>query len=138
MAFLVNVHRPRGTKKEIERVINDQFETLECAICFESINQNNKGFLIITSNKMADLEHLLCSECNSRFIKKDPYKRDILYRLRYPFDTDEEAHFFIENSRQFVLNEGDEAKIEEFRHKIIESATQKCIDTEFNFDLFGN
>ncbi|ABC61243.1 unknown [Choristoneura occidentalis granulovirus] len=97
-----------------ETIIQDQFKNLECAICVQEINNNEKGFVYITFGQIADLERLMCKRCDKLYEKHDPYKREILYRFEYPFINNEHAKAFVEKSKTFNINEGKEEKIQTF------------------------
>lgn len=125
------------TKERVERIINDQFLAIECAICCSVVDQKSKGVVYITCGGMADLEHVFCAECDERFRKQDPYKRTIEYRFEFPFANDAAAEAFVARSRQFVLNEGDDAKVREFQESIRQSRGARFEDVEVSFDLFA-
>lgn len=110
-------------KMAVENLIADQFNTLECAICINEINDNNKGVVYITCGGIADLERIMCQTCDKRLDKRDPYKRNIEYRFEYPFVNDAHATVFLEKSKNFVLNEGDEEKVRNFALALHNSKT---------------
>nr|QNN89336.1 hypothetical protein [Spilarctia obliqua nucleopolyhedrovirus] len=101
-------------KEAAETLIRDQFEIMECSICLNEIDNNNKGVVYITCGGTADLERVMCKDCDKRLEKQDPYKRKIDYRFEYPFINNEHAKVFLEKSNKFVLNEGEDEKIEQF------------------------
>ncbi|AAP85748.1 ORF_111 [Adoxophyes orana granulovirus] len=105
-------------KNTVEEMINNQFTTMECVICLNEINNINSGVIYITDGGTADLERIMCSLCDKRFKAKDPYYRQINYRFVYPFETNDHAQAFVNKSKQFVINEGDENKIEHFKTSI--------------------
>ncbi|AMF83864.1 Ac53 [Cnaphalocrocis medinalis granulovirus] len=105
-------------KAAVEQLINKQFGKMECAICLNEINNINKGYVYITSGGTADLERAMCLECDKRIGKNDPYKRKIDYKFEYPFINDEHAKSFVKKSCNFILNEGDDDKIENFKNAI--------------------
>jgi hypothetical protein len=135
--LLITIENFGRTKERVERVIHDQFLSIECAICCNVIDQKSKGVVYITCGGMADLEHVFCVACDERFKKQDPYKRTIEYRFEFPFANDAAAEAFVERSRQFVLNEGDDAKIKEFQENIKQSYSTGYEDLEVDFDLFA-
>lgn len=106
-----------------ETIIYEQFKSMECAICLDEINDNNKGVVYITSGGTADLERAMCKMCDRRLEKQDPYKRKIEYRFEFPFVNNEHARVFLEKSKRFVLNEGEEKKIETFARALKQTAT---------------
>lgn len=107
---------------------------MECAICLNDINDTNRGVVYITCGGAADLERVMCKECDKRFEKQDPYKRQIEYRFEYPFVNNEHAKVFLERSKTFVLNDGDEERIEVFA-KTLKSTTSGYQDVEFPLGL---
>lgn len=80
------------------------------------------------------MERVMCKECDKRFEKQDPYKRQIEYRFEYPFVNNEHAKVFLERSKTFVLNDGDEERIEVFA-KTLKSTTSGYQDVEFPLGL---
>ncbi|AAQ21716.1 unknown [Cryptophlebia leucotreta granulovirus] len=121
-------------KSAAETIINEQFQNMECAICLNSINSSNKGVLYVTCGGAADLERAMCKECDKRFEKQDPYKREIEYRFEYPFVNNEHAKSFLQKSKTFVINDGEEEKIEQFT-KILKSTTEGYQDVEFKLKI---
>lgn len=121
-------------KLAAESIIRDQFVTMECAICLNEININNKGVLYITSKGAADLERAMCNTCDKRLENQDPYKRIIAYKFEYPFINDEHAKKFVEISSTFVLNDGDEETIEKFSRALKETARGHA-DIEYPLQL---
>lgn len=136
--LLITVENIGRSKQRVERVINEQFQSMECAICCETIDDMNKGVVYITCGGMADLEHIFCKRCDDRFKKQDPYKRSIEYRFDFPFLNDDAAEAFVAKSRQFVLNEGDDSKIKDFEINIKQSNSNGFVDLEVDFDLFAD
>nr|QKV50035.1 ORF110 protein [Plutella xylostella granulovirus]QKV50153.1 ORF110 protein [Plutella xylostella granulovirus] len=136
MACLVSTFKLSCTKEDIENIINSQFEYLECAICCSAIDENHKGVINITSTGMADLEHLFCIDCHLKFLKKDPYKRDIMYRHTYPFESDEDAREFIKRSKAYIIEEKNDNKVNEFTNTIKDTLIAKYVDEELNFAMF--
>ncbi|APO14001.1 U-box/RING-like domain protein [Plodia interpunctella granulovirus] len=122
-------------KKSAEAIIRQQFPSLECAICLMELDNTNKGVVYITCGGTADLERIMCRECDKKFEKHDPYKRDILYRFGYPFVSDEHAKQFLERSKNFVLNEGEEEKIEKFSARLKSTA---CGYRDIDFQISLN
>ncbi|UXX41923.1 ac53 [Psilogramma increta granulovirus] len=121
-------------KQAVEDLIADQFGTLECAICINEIDNINKGVVYITYGGIADLERTMCQTCDKRFENQDPYKRNIEYRFEYPFINDSHAAVFLEKSKNFVLNEGDEKKVKNFARAIHNTKTG-VQDIELNLRL---
>ncbi|AKS25460.1 Clas117 [Clostera anastomosis granulovirus B] len=121
-------------KTAVENLIADQFDTLECAICINEISNNNKGVVYVTCGGIADLERTMCQMCDKRFEKQDPYKRNIEYRFEYPFVNDAHAAVFLEKSKNFVLNDGNEEKVKNFTHAIHNTRTG-VQDIELNLRL---
>lgn len=137
MLLLLTIEKSGRTKERVERVIRDQFVSIECVICCAAVDDKSRGVVYITCGGMADLERVFCAGCDERFKKQDPYKRTIEYRFEYPFANDAAAEAFVERSRQFVLNEGDDAKIKEFQENIKQSYGAGYEDLEVDFDLFA-
>ncbi|QOD40083.1 Maph120 [Matsumuraeses phaseoli granulovirus] len=121
-------------KSAAESIINNQFVTMECAICLNEIDKNNKGVIYITCGGTADLERAMCRECDKRLEKQDPYKRNIEYRFEYPFINDEHTKSFLNKSKTFVLNEGEEEKIEAFS-KALKNTVDGYQDVEYSLKL---
>ncbi|AKN80762.1 hypothetical protein [Diatraea saccharalis granulovirus] len=121
-------------KSATETIIQNQFKIMECVICLNEINEKNKGVVYITFGGTADLERLMCKECDKRLEHNDPYKRNIEYRFDFPFVNNEQAKIFLEKSDRFVLNEGEEEKIEEFTRSL-KNAADCYQDVEFPIKL---
>ncbi|AAM70320.1 hypothetical protein [Phthorimaea operculella granulovirus] len=121
-------------KNAAETMIREQFPSMECAICLNEIDENNKGVVYITCGGIADLERPMCAQCDKRLLKQDPFKRQIEYRYEYPFVNDAHAKSFLEHSTKFVLNEGDPDKITTFG-ETLKSTANGYQDLELNVKL---
>ncbi|AEB00403.1 hypothetical protein [Clostera anachoreta granulovirus] len=119
-----------------EKTILDQFTSIECAICLDDINVNNRGVIYITSGGTADLERVMCGACDKRFQNNDPYKRSVEYRFEFPFHNDEHAKLFLAKSSRFVLNDGDDDNVERFSSLLKGAATEfRDVEIELGFRL---
>lgn len=112
-------------------------EEFECAICCDSIDKYKPGVVIITCGGLADFEHLFCEDCDKRFEKQDPYKRQIKYRFTFPFVDNKAAINFMAKCKKFVFNKDDEEKqrtmVNAIQHIKVDNNGYQ--DLTFDFDL---
>ncbi|AAS82616.1 ORF122 [Agrotis segetum granulovirus] len=133
--FVLTVKEKDITKRGIEQIIFDQFPSMECAVCYDIIDEKNKGCVYITCDGKADLEHIFCADCAKKFRRQDPYKRPIAFKFEFPFVNDEAAKSFVRLSKRFVLNEGNEEKIKLFENNVKRCSEERYTDIEYDFDL---
>ncbi|ABQ52070.1 hypothetical protein SlGVgp127 [Spodoptera litura granulovirus] len=132
-----------SVKRELETMIESTTEerSIECCICYSVINRYARGVMIITCGGMADLEHVFCESCNKKFTTNDPYKRRIVYRFTYPFEDEAAAKDFISKSRNFILSDGDDVRVESFKEKVNDlggKSVGQYEDVEYSFKLFDD
>ncbi|AER41550.1 hypothetical protein [Epinotia aporema granulovirus] len=132
--FFITTHTE--CKNEAEKIIARQFREIECAICCAAIDNNKKGYIYITCNGAADLEHIFCTDCDAKFTHTDPYKRKIVYKFQYPFINNEHARAFLDKSDTFILNVGEDNLVRNFTKEIKKAVTDSYQDLELSFRLF--
>lgn len=138
MTFFITMQHSNSVKRELERVISESpAVVMECCICVEPIDHiKNRGVVVITSNGIADLGRMFCAECDVRFRNKtDPFKRDIRQRYRFPFDDEETAVHFLNNTTSITLNSEDkEQEVLTDINRTKDSGVARLQDVEYTFD----
>ncbi|AKR17472.1 hypothetical protein [Mocis latipes granulovirus] len=136
MAFFITT-KTSLPKQDLEQMFYSELgDEFECAICCATIDKYHGGTIVITCEGLADFEHLFCRECDEKFKRNDPYKRQIKYKFAFPFENDIAALSFIEKTKKLIINYDDESKQERLKNSMKNLLRQnEYRDLTFDFNL---